>query len=198
MHRRPGLVRPEGSRGERRRRARAAAARASALLEGDFTLRSGSALAGTSTSTASRRDPELLRELGERLAHATRGGRAGGRCGWPDRRSGPLLWPRRRPWRPELPFIIVRGETKEYGTGEPDRGATPAGRARVPRGGRRHIGWRALPRRCRPCARAGSWSVTPCASSTARRVAPTPSRDSACGSPRSTVRANCLQRGSRG
>ena len=85
-----------------------------ALLEGDFTLRSPGARAGASTSTASRRTV-ILRELGERLAAAIREAepetvRSRGR------RSAPSHG-RLAAMASGLPFIIVRGETKEYATG---------------------------------------------------------------------------------
>ena len=70
-----------------------------------------------------------------------------------------------------LPFIIVRGETKEYGTANTDRGPVRAGRAGVPPRGRRHVRRRARgggvgsPRRgarrpqCRLCGRSGGGRI---------------------------------------
>ena len=96
-----------------------------------------------------------------------------------------------------LPFIIVRGETKGYGTGNRIEGPYEPGELVclvedvVTSGG-------ALCEAVEAVRAAVSSSDTRCASSTARRAAQTRSRGSACGSPRSTARATCLQRGSRG
>ena len=56
-----------------------------ALLEGDFTLRSGKRSRWYLDKYRFETDPELLRELGERLAAAIASGRAGRR---PARRTG--------------------------------------------------------------------------------------------------------------
>ena len=85
-----------------------------ALLEGDFLLRRASGRAGTSTSTASR-PTRPARPLGERLATAAREVE-------PDavRLAGPALGAvalaASAAMASGVPFIIVRGETKEYGT----------------------------------------------------------------------------------
>ena len=102
----------------------------------------GAARATTSTSTASRRRPELLGPLGERLAAAAREHE-------PDavRLAGPALGAvalaASASLASGLPFVIVRDAAKEYGTGEPPRGAVRAGRARLPDRGRRHLRRRA-------------------------------------------------------
>ena len=87
-----------------------------ALLEGDFTLRSGKRSRWYLDKYRFETDPELLRELGERLAAATRGVE-------PDtvRLAAPALGAvalaASAAMASGLPFIIVRGEAKEYGTG---------------------------------------------------------------------------------
>ena len=87
-----------------------------ALLEGDFTLRSGKRSRWYLDKYRFETDPELLRELGERLAAATRRVE-------PDtvRLAAPALGAvalaASAAMASGLPFIIVRGEAKEYGTG---------------------------------------------------------------------------------
>ena len=86
-----------------------------ALLEGDFTLRSGRRSRWYLDKYRFETDPELLRSLGERLAAAIRAAE-------PDtaRIAGPALGAvalaASAAMASGLPFIIVRGETKEYGT----------------------------------------------------------------------------------
>ena len=71
-------------------------------------------------------DPDLLRALGERLAEALRRGGAGRR-----RIAGPALGAvalaASASMASGLPFIIVRGETKGYGTGNRIEGPYEAG-----------------------------------------------------------------------
>jgi orotate phosphoribosyltransferase len=87
-----------------------------ALLEGDFTLRSGRRSRWYLDKYRFETDPELLRALGERLAAAIRASE-------PDtvRIAGPALGAvalaASAAMASGLPFIIVRGETKEYATG---------------------------------------------------------------------------------
>jgi orotate phosphoribosyltransferase len=86
-----------------------------ALLEGDFVLRSGRRSSWYLDKYRFETDPELLRAIGERLGGAIRehDGRA-------DRIAGPALGgvalAASASMASGLPFIIVRGETKEYGT----------------------------------------------------------------------------------
>lgn len=86
-----------------------------ALLEGDFVLRSGRRSSWYLDKYRFETDPELLRALGERLAAAIRASE-------PDtvRIAGPALGAvalaASAAMASGLPFIIVRGETKEYGT----------------------------------------------------------------------------------
>jgi orotate phosphoribosyltransferase len=86
-----------------------------ALLEGDFVLRSGRRSTWYLDKYRFETDPELLRSLGERLAGAARDAE-------PDavRLAGPALGAvalaASASMASGLPFIIVRGETKEYGT----------------------------------------------------------------------------------
>jgi orotate phosphoribosyltransferase len=87
-----------------------------ALLEGDFTLRSGRRSRWYLDKYRFETDPELLRSLGERLAAAIGASE-------PDaaRIAGPALGAvalaASAAMASGLPFIIVRGETKEYATG---------------------------------------------------------------------------------
>jgi orotate phosphoribosyltransferase len=86
-----------------------------ALLEGDFVLRSGRRSSWYLDKYRFETDPELLRTLGERIAEVVAA------CE-PDaaRLAGPALGAvalaASASMASGLPFIIVRGETKEYGT----------------------------------------------------------------------------------
>ena len=97
-----------------------------ALLEGDFTLRSGRRSRWYLDKYRFETDPELLRALGERLAAATR-------IAEPDavRLAGPALGAvalaASAAMASGLPFIIVRGETKGYGTENRIEGPHDAG-----------------------------------------------------------------------
>ncbi len=86
-----------------------------ALLEGDFTLRSGKRSRWYLDKYRFETDPVLLRELGERLAARSR--RLEPECA---RFAGPALGAvalaASAAMASGLPFIIVRGETKGYGT----------------------------------------------------------------------------------
>jgi orotate phosphoribosyltransferase len=86
-----------------------------ALLEGDFVLRSGRRSTWYLDKYRFETEPEILRALGESLAETARG------CE-PDaaRLAGPAVGAvalaASAAMASGLPFIIVRGETKEYGT----------------------------------------------------------------------------------
>jgi orotate phosphoribosyltransferase len=86
-----------------------------ALLEGDFVLRSGRRSSWYLDKYRFETEPEILSALGEALADAAR------ECE-PDavRLAGPALGAvplaASAAMASGLPFIIVRGETKEYGT----------------------------------------------------------------------------------
>ena len=86
-----------------------------ALLEGDFVLRSGKRSSWYLDKYRFETRPDLLRALGARLAEVARDVE-------PDtiRLAGPALGAvalaASASMASELPFIIVRGETKEYGT----------------------------------------------------------------------------------
>jgi orotate phosphoribosyltransferase len=86
-----------------------------ALLEGDFVLRSGRRSSWYLDKYRFETQPELLRLLGDRLAEAA------AECE-PEavRLAGPALGAvvltAAAAMASGLPFIIVRGETKEYGT----------------------------------------------------------------------------------
>jgi len=86
-----------------------------ALLEGDFVLRSGKRSSWYLDKYRFETDPTLLRALGERLAEAVREFEPG-----TVRLAGPALGgvalAASAALASDLPFIIVRGETKEYGT----------------------------------------------------------------------------------
>ena len=93
-----------------------------ALLEGDFVLRSGRRSSWYLDKYRFETDPTILHELGESLAGAVR------ECE-PDavRLAGPALGAvalaASAAMASGLPFIIVRGETKEYGTAKRIEGA---------------------------------------------------------------------------
>jgi orotate phosphoribosyltransferase len=86
-----------------------------ALLEGDFVLRSGRRSSWYLDKYRFETEPELLRILGRRIADAVTA------CE-PEavRLAGPALGAvalaASASMASDLPFIIVRGETKEYGT----------------------------------------------------------------------------------
>ena len=91
-----------------------------ALLEGDFVLRSGKRSSWYLDKYRFETEPEILRAVGESLAEAVREFE-------PDavRLAGPALGAvalaASAAMASGLPFIIVRDETKEYGTAESDR-----------------------------------------------------------------------------
>jgi orotate phosphoribosyltransferase len=97
-----------------------------ALLEGDFVLRSGRRSTWYLDKYRFETDPELLRTLGERIAGVV------GECE-PDanRLAGPALGAvalaASASMASGLPFIIVRGETKEYGTAKRIEGSFEPG-----------------------------------------------------------------------
>lgn len=97
-----------------------------AFLEGDFVLRSGKRSTWYLDKYRFETDPELLRALGARLAEVARA------CE-PEatRLAGPALGAvalaASASMASELPFIIVRGETKEYGTARRIEGPFEAG-----------------------------------------------------------------------
>jgi orotate phosphoribosyltransferase len=86
-----------------------------ALLEGDFTLRSGKRSPWYLDKYRFETEPALLRELGERLATAAREVEPGAvRLAAPA--LGAVALAASASMASELPFIIIRGETKGYGT----------------------------------------------------------------------------------
>jgi len=86
-----------------------------ALLEGDFVLRSGRRSSWYLDKYRFETEPEILRALGVCLADATQEHEPGA-----VRLAGPALGAvalaASAAMASDLPFIIVRGETKEYGT----------------------------------------------------------------------------------
>jgi orotate phosphoribosyltransferase len=96
------------------------------LLEGDFVLRSGRRSSWYLDKYRFETEPELLKALGGRLAHAV------DECE-PEasRLAGPALGAvalaASASMASGLPFIIVRGETKEYGTAKRIEGAFEPG-----------------------------------------------------------------------
>jgi orotate phosphoribosyltransferase len=87
-----------------------------ALLEGDFTLRSGKRSRWYLDKYRFETDPALLRELGERLAAAVKDVEPEAvRLGGPA--LGAVALAASAAMASGLPFIIVRGETKGYATG---------------------------------------------------------------------------------
>lgn len=97
-----------------------------ALLEGDFVLRSGKRSRWYLDKYRFETQPELLRALGERLAAVARTAEPDA-----DRLGGPALGAvalaAAASMASGLPFIIVRGETKEYGTAKRIEGPFEAG-----------------------------------------------------------------------
>jgi orotate phosphoribosyltransferase len=97
-----------------------------ALLEGDFVLRSGRRSSWYLDKYRFETEPEILRALGEALAGAV------DECE-PEavRLAGPALGAvalaASAAMASELPFIIVRGETKEYGTAKRIEGPFESG-----------------------------------------------------------------------
>jgi orotate phosphoribosyltransferase len=86
-----------------------------AFLEGDFTLRSGRRSSWYLDKYRFETDPEVLRALGGRLAAAVREYEPGAvRLAGPA--VGAVALAASASLASDLPFIIVRGETKEYGT----------------------------------------------------------------------------------
>ena len=86
-----------------------------ALLEGDFTLRSGKRSRWYLDKYRFETDPAILRELGERLAAASLGAEPDAtRLGGPA--LGAVALAASASMASGLPFIIIRGETKGYGT----------------------------------------------------------------------------------
>jgi orotate phosphoribosyltransferase len=86
-----------------------------ALLEGDFVLRSGRRSSWYLDKYRFETDPEILRALGERLAgavdeHEPEAVRLAGPA------LGAVALAASAAMASGVPFIIVRGETKEYGT----------------------------------------------------------------------------------
>ena len=86
-----------------------------ALLEGDFVLRSGRRSTYYLDKYRFETQPQLLRPLGERIATAVAEVEPGA-----VRLAGPALGAvalaAAASMASDLPFIIVRGETKDYGT----------------------------------------------------------------------------------
>ncbi len=97
-----------------------------ALLEGDFVLRSGKRSTWYLDKYRFETDPELLRALGERIAavaaeHEPDATRLAGPA------LGAVALAASAAMASGLPFMIVRGETKEYGTEKRIEGPFEAG-----------------------------------------------------------------------
>jgi orotate phosphoribosyltransferase len=97
-----------------------------ALLEGDFVLRSGRRSSWYLDKYRFETEPEILRALGEALAEAVEDCEPTA-----VRLAGPALGAvalaASAAMASELPFIIVRGETKEYGTAKRIEGPFESG-----------------------------------------------------------------------
>jgi orotate phosphoribosyltransferase len=97
-----------------------------ALLEGDFVLRSGKRSSWYLDKYRFETDPALLRALGERIAavvaeHEPDAARLAGPA------LGAVALAASASMASGLPFMIVRGETKEYGTANRIEGPFEAG-----------------------------------------------------------------------
>ena len=162
-----------------------------ALLEGDFLLRSGKRSTWYLDKYRFETRPDLLRALGERLAEVVREVEPA-----TVRLAGPALGAvalaASASMASELPFIIVRGETKEYGTANRIEGPFDRGDARVPPGGRRHVRRRTRRVGVARFVTPASSFATRCASWTVKKVGRTRSPGWECGSAPSTVRATSL------
>ncbi len=129
----------------------AQAIREAALLEGDFLLRSGKRSSYYLDKYRFGTRPDLLRALGVAIAAAVREHEPDAvRLAAPELGAVPLA--AAASLEAELPFVIVRKEAKEYGTGNRIEGRVRARRAGLPRRGRRHLG-RGRARRGRGAAR---------------------------------------------
>ena len=182
--------RSRGRRFDERRRARSPPARPRVPRRG-LHAALGQAVSWYLDKYRFETDPEVR----TRARRSARRGRAGVRArGDPAREAGPR---RGRvgastSWR-RSSFIIVRGETKEYGTANRIQGVfEQEGRAGVPPGGRRHDRRRSR-RPSPPSAARACSSGTRSAWSIARRVDRTLSRASACGCARSSGREISLE-----
>jgi orotate phosphoribosyltransferase len=97
-----------------------------ALLEGDFELRSGRRSSWYLDKYRFETEPELLRELGSSLAAAVSEHEPSAiRLACPT--LGAVALTASASMASDLPFIIVRGETKEYGTAKRIEGPFEAG-----------------------------------------------------------------------
>ena len=101
--------------------------REAAYLEGDFLLRSGRRSTFYLDKYRFETRPDLLRDLGAALAERIARRRAARRAhrGARARRGGARG--RRPAWRRGLPFVIVRGAAKAYGTGNRLEGVAEPG-----------------------------------------------------------------------
>ena len=159
-----------------------------ALLEGDFVLRSGKRSSWYLDKYRFETEPELLRALGIRLAEAVSEFEPDA-----DRLAGPALGgvalAASASLASDRPFIIVRGEAKEYGTANRIEGPFERGSSCA--------SWRtssppAAPSwtPSRPSGRRACSCGTRSASSIVRTAGPTLSRASACVCGRSFGRAS--------
>jgi orotate phosphoribosyltransferase len=97
-----------------------------ALLHGDFVLRSGRRSSFYLDKYRFETEPRLLRELGGRIAEAVAGREPDAvRLAGPE--LGAVALAASAAMASDLPFIIVRGETKEYGTGKRIEGSFEPG-----------------------------------------------------------------------
>ena len=110
-----------------------------AYLEGDFVLRSGKRSRYYLDKYRFETRPDLLAALGERLAARIREvAPAAVRIAGPE--LGAIALAASASLSSGLPFLIVRKEAKELRHRAAARGRVRAGRAGVPRRGRRHVG----------------------------------------------------------
>ena len=164
----------------------AAAIAGAAYLEGDFVLRSGRRSRYYLDKYRFETRPDLLRPIGDAIAaavsqHAPEATKLAG----PE--LGAVALAAAASLAGGLPFLIVRGAAKEYGTGNRLEGVFERGsrcassRTSSPRAERRSRPWK----RCgKPASRCG----TLCVSSTGKRAVSTPSLAPPCGSSRSSAR----------
>ena len=153
--------------------------RDAAYLEGDFLLRSGRRSTFYLDKYRFETQPDLLRDLGAALAERIRAVEPDAvRIAGPE--LGAVALAASASMASGLPFVIVRGAAKAYGTGNRLEGVAEPGE---------RIAWsrtssRAAARPWRPsrrCARRGSSARPSSASWTAEKAAPRPWLRPACG-----------------
>ena len=154
------------------------ALRERAYLEGDFVLRSGKRSRFYLDKYRFSTQPDLLEAIAARIAAAVSEAEPEAvRLAAPELGAVPLAAGASLASR--LPYLIVRGQAKEYGTAQSHRGPVRARREGLPRRGCRYDRRRSGRGDPRAARSPGSSAGRPSASSTARREGRTRSPGSA-------------------